>query len=62
MSAKSPYEFVAIDIFLGWTLLAGVFDNVFFFNRPKIALFAGAIYAVILAPYFFSRWLGKPGD
>lgn len=59
---KQGAEFAAVDIFLGWTLLAGVFDNIFFFNRPKIALFAGAIYAVILAPYFFSRWLGKPGD
>jgi putative membrane protein len=59
---KQGAEFVAVDIFLGWTLLAGIFDNIFFFNRPEIALFAGAIYAVVLAPYFFSRWLGKPGD
>jgi len=59
---KHGAEFVAVDIFLGWTLLLGVVDNVFFFNRPKIALFAGAMYLVILAPYFFSRWLGKPGD
>ncbi len=59
---KQGAEFAAVDIFLGWTLLAGIIDNIFFFNRPKIALFAGAIYAVILAPYFFSRWLGKPGD
>lgn len=59
---KQGSEFTSVDIFLAWTLLAGIVDNVFFFNRPKIALFGGAIYAVILAPYFFSRWLGKPGD
>jgi uncharacterized membrane protein len=59
---KQGAEFAAVDIFLGWTLLAGVIDNLFFFNRPKIAIFAGAIYTLVLAPYFFSRWLGKPGD
>lgn len=59
---KQGAEFVAVDIFLGWTLLAGVVDNVFFFKHPEIAVFAGAIYALVLAPYFFSRWLGKPED
>lgn len=59
---KQGAEFVVVDIFLGWTLLAGVVDNVFFFKHPEIALFAGAIYLLILAPYFFSRWLGKPED
>ena len=59
---KQGAEFIVVDIFLGWTLLAGVADNLFFFNRPKIALFAGTVYALVLAPYFFSRWLGKPGD
>lgn len=59
---KQGAEFAAVDIFLGWTLLSGVVDNLFFFHRPTTAFFVGAIYAVILAPYFFSRWLGKPGD
>lgn len=59
---KKGAEFIAVDIFLGWTLLSGLINNVFFFNRPKIAVFAGVIYALVLAPYFFSRWLGKPGD
>jgi uncharacterized membrane protein len=57
---KQGAEFVAIDIFLFWTLLSGVVNNIFFFNRPQIAFFAGAVYIFILAPYFFSRWLGKP--
>lgn len=59
---KQGAEFVAVDIFLGWTLLSGVVDNAFFFQRPEIAIFAGAIYALVLAPYFFSRWLGRPED
>lgn len=59
---KQGAEFVAVDIFLGWTLLSGVIDNTFFFKRPEIGIFAGAIFALVLAPYFLSRWLGKPED
>lgn len=59
---KQGAEFLAVDIFLGWTLLAGVVDNAFFFKRSDIAILAGAIYALALAPYYFSRWLGKPED
>jgi len=59
---KQGAEFVAVDIFLGWTVLSGIVDNVFFFKHPEIALFAGSIYVLVLAPYFFSRWLGKPED
>lgn len=57
---KKGAEFAAVDVFLGWILVAGVFENVFFAHRPGIAIFAGTIYAVALAPYFFSRWLGRP--
>lgn len=59
---KQGAEFMVVDIFLGWTLLSGVVDNVAFFKRPEIAVFAGAIYVLVLAPYFFSRWLGRPED
>lgn len=59
---KQGAEFVAVDIFLAWTLLAGVFDNFFFFNRPGLAILAGAIYALVVAPYFYLRWLGRPED
>jgi uncharacterized membrane protein len=57
---KQGAEFIAVDIFLFWALLSGVVNNVFFYNRPGIAFFAGTVYALILAPYFFYRWLGKP--
>lgn len=57
---KQGAEFVAVDIFLAWTLVAGVVDNIFFYDQPGVAVFAGAIYALALAPYFFYRWLGKP--
>lgn len=57
---KQGAEFTAVDIFLSWTLFSGVVGNLFFFNRPGVALFAGSIFALALAPYAFARWLGQP--
>ena len=51
---------VAADVLLFWTLFSGVVGNLFFFGRPGIALFSGAILGVLLAPYFFNRWVGRP--
>ena len=59
---KQGAEFLAVDIFLAWSFFVGVIGNVFFFNRPALAVFAGSIFALALAPYFFYRWLGKPDD
>jgi putative membrane protein len=56
---KQGAEFTAVDIFLSWTLFSGVVGNLFFFDRPGVALFAGAIFALILAPYAIARWLGQ---
>ncbi len=57
---KGGAELVAVDIFILWTFFAGVVGNIFFFDRAGIASFAGLIYAVIFAPYLFSRWFGRP--
>lgn len=57
---KQGAEFAAIDIFLGWTLFSGVIGNIFFFHRPEIALFAGIVFSIVLMPYAFARWLGRP--
>ena len=51
---------VAADVMLFWTLFSGFVGNLFFFSRPGIALFAGLIMGVLLAPYFFNRWVGRP--
>ena len=51
---------IAADVLLLWTLFSGVVGNLFFFNRPGIALFSGLILGGLLAPYFFSRWVGRP--
>lgn len=51
---------IPVDIFLLWTGFSGVVGNLFFFDRPGVALFAGILYFAFLSPYFFSRWLGRP--
>lgn len=57
---KIGASFIAVDIFLAWSLISGIVGNIFFFDRPGIALFAGSLFAALLAPYFFTRWLGRP--
>lgn len=51
---------IAADVMLFWTWFSGVVGNLFFFDRPGIALFSGAILGVLLTPYFFNRWVGRP--
>lgn len=51
---------IAADVLLFWTWFSGVVGNLFFFDRPGIALFSGAILGVLLTPYFFNRWVGRP--
>jgi putative membrane protein len=51
---------IAADVLLFWTWFSGVVGNLFFFDRPGIALFSGAILGVLLVPYFFNRWVGRP--
>ena len=57
---KVSASFLTIDIFLIWTWFAGVVSNLFFFDRPGIAFIFGLTFGVVLAPYIFSRWLGRP--
>lgn len=57
---KYGSSLLAAEVFLAWSWFGGIVSNLFFFNRPGIALFAGAIYTLVLAPYLFARWLGRP--
>jgi putative membrane protein len=50
----------AVDFFLIWTWFGGVVSNLFFFDRPGIAFLFGMTFGAFLAPYLFSRWLGRP--
>jgi putative membrane protein len=51
---------IAVDVFLAWSWFGGIVSNLFFFDRPGVALFSGFFYTLVLAPYVFARWLGRP--
>ncbi len=57
---KVGTSLVAVDLFLAWSWFSGVIGNLFFFDRPGVALLAGLIYGALLVPYALSRWLGRP--
>ena len=56
---KEPASLVAVDVLLLWTLFGGFVGNLFFFDRPGLAVFGTVIMGSILTPYFFSSWLGN---
>jgi len=57
---KQSASYTAVDIFLIWTWFGGVVSNLFFFDRPGVAFLFGSCFGLFLAPYLFSRWLGRP--
>jgi putative membrane protein len=56
---KEAPSTLAVDIFLGWSLVGGFIAQFFFFDRQGLALVAFLIYGAILAPYFFTQWLNR---
>ncbi len=48
------------NLFLGWTWFAGVVGNLFFFDRPGVALIGGLALGIFLVPYLFTRLFGTP--
>ena len=49
-----------VEIFLLWTLFSGVIGNIFFFNKPGVALIGGLAFTIFLAPYFYKLFIGNP--
>ena len=56
---KESASLAAVDALLVWTLFSGIVGNLFFFDRPGLAVFGGLILGAFLTPYFFSSWLGN---
>ena len=48
------------DLFLAWTLFSYVVGNLFFFDRPGVAISAGLAFTLWAAPYLFVISFGKP--
>jgi uncharacterized membrane protein len=59
---KTKTSTVVPDFFLFWTLFAGVVGNIFFFNRPGVALFSGVVFGLVLIPYIFVLRFGPPAN
>ena len=49
-----------VNIFLIWTLFAGVIGNIFFFNNFKVALLGGVFFTIFLAKFLYKSLLGIP--
>lgn len=50
---------IAADILLFWTWFSGVVGNLFFWP-PRHSRVFWFDFGVLLAPYFFNRWVGRP--
>lgn len=57
---KSSANLFIPNTFLAWALFSGIVGNLFFFHRPGVALFGGAIFGALLTPFFFSLRFGRP--
>ena len=57
---KVPASFGAIDLYLTWVYLSSIIGNIFFFDRPGVALIGGIAFGALLIPYALNRWLGRP--
>jgi len=50
------------DFFLMWTWFSGVVGNLFFFDRPGVALIGGVVFGLVLLPYIFLLRFGPPAN
>ncbi len=50
------------DFFLFWTLFSGIVGNIFFFNKPGVALIGGVVIGLVLSPHIFVLRFGPPAN
>ena len=50
------------DFFLMWTWFSGGVGNIFFFDRPGVALIGGVVFGLVLLPYIFLLRFGPPAS
>jgi uncharacterized membrane protein len=43
-----------------WTWAGGIVGNLFFFDRPSVALVGGVVMGLVALPYAWSLWAGRP--
>ena len=44
----------------GWTWVGGFVANLFFLDRPWVALWGGLVMGVVAVPYLWQVWVNRP--
>ena len=56
---KESASLRAVTILLSWVLFSGLVGNLFFFDRPGLAVMATAFLGAFAAPFIYKSWLGE---
>lgn len=56
---KESANLTAVTVLLSWVLFSGFVGNLFFFDRPGLAIFASLIYGALATPFIFKSTLGE---
>ncbi len=56
---KESASLRAVNILLTWVLFSGLIGNLFFFDRPGLAIFASLIYGALALPFIFKNFFGE---
>lgn len=49
----------AVTILLSWVLFSGLIGNLFFFDRPGLALMGTVVLGAFAMPFIYKSWLGE---
>lgn len=49
----------AVTLLLSWVLFSGIVGNLFFFDRPGLALLGALSFGVCVIPFIYKSWLGE---
>jgi putative membrane protein len=47
------------EFFLAWSWIGGIIVNLFYFNRPGVAFFAGSALGLVVISYYISVRFGR---
>ncbi len=56
---RESANLTAVTILLSWVLFSGFIGNLFFFDRPGLAIFASLVYGALVTPFIFKSALGE---
>lgn len=56
---KESASLRAVTILLTWVLFSGFIGNLFFFDRPGLAVLGTVVFGAFATPFIFKNWLGE---